>query len=265
MLSLLAGQPGVKALDMPKATAGDPRPFEVVGIPLTPGFHVLEIASQKLGGALLDERYGDSRTMYVRTSVLATNLGVHFKLGRDNAMAWVTTLDSGAVVPGAQVQVSDCRGALLASGTTDAQGVVALKDLSPAPPRCNGQDDDQSDYQSAYFVSARAKDAKGVEDLAFTWSDWQRGIEPWRFNLPTSRDPLPDQRAHTIFDRTLVRAGETVSMKHLVRTETRSGFGVPDDLPKTLVVTHVGSGQQYTQPLAWRTTATGGRSAESTF
>ncbi len=265
MLSLLAGQPGVKALDMPKATAGDPRPFEVVGIPLTPGFHVLEIASQKLGGALLDERYGDSRTMYVRTSVLATNLGVHFKLGRDNAMAWVTTLDSGAVVPGAQVQVSDCRGALLASGTTDAQGVVALKDLSPEPPRCNGQDDDQSDYQSAYFVSARAKDAKGVEDLAFTWSDWQRGIEPWRFNLPTSRDPLPDQRAHTIFDRTLVRAGETVSMKHLVRTETRNGFGVPDDLPKTLVVTHVGSGQQYTQPLAWRTTATGGRSAESTF
>ncbi len=99
MVSLLAGQPGVKTLDMPKAETGDPRPFEVVGIPLTPGFHVLEIASQKLGGPLLDERYGDSRTMYVRTSVLATNMGVHFKLGRDNAVAWVTTLDRGSVAP----------------------------------------------------------------------------------------------------------------------------------------------------------------------
>jgi len=261
MVSLLGGQPGVKTLDMPKAEPGDPRPFEVVGIPLTPGFHVLEIASQKLGSALLDARYGDSRTMVVRTSVLATNLGVHFKLGRDNAMAWVTTLDGGAVVPGAQVQVSDCRGQLLASGTTDAQGVVALKDLSPEPPRCSGDDG----YQSAYFVSARARDAKGVEDLAFTWSDWQRGIEPWRFNLPTSRDPVPDQRMHTVMDRTLLRAGEAVSMKHYVRTETRNGFGLPTELPRTLIVTHVGSGQQFTQPLVWRTTGTGGRSSESMF
>jgi hypothetical protein len=41
-----------------------------------------------------------------------------------------------------------------------------------------------------------------VDDLAFTWSDWQRGIEPWRFNVPTSQDPAPDQRAHTVMDRT---------------------------------------------------------------
>jgi hypothetical protein len=56
-----------------------------------------------------------------------------------------------------------------------------------------------------------------VDDLAFTWSHWQRGIEPWRFNVPTSQDPSPDQRAHTVMDRTLLRAGETVSMKHLLR------------------------------------------------
>ena len=29
----------------------------------------------------------------------------------------------------------------------------------------------------------------GVPDLGFTWSDWHRGIEPWRFNLPASREP----------------------------------------------------------------------------
>ena len=260
-LSLLKGQAGVKAMELPKPASGDPRPFEVVGIPLTPGFHVIEIASPALGGALLDPRYGGSRTMYVRTSALVTNLGVHFKLGRENALAWVTTLDKGKPAAGAFVRVSDCAGKEVATGTTNAQGVVDFKGVPPEAPRCNSDDGEAS---QAYFVSARLKDG-ATEDMAFTWSDWYRGIEPWRFNVPTSRDKRPDERAHTVFDRTLLRAGETVSMKHLIRTETGQGFGLPDVLPDTLVVTHTGSGQQFTQPVAWRKTATGGQSAENTF
>jgi uncharacterized protein YfaS (alpha-2-macroglobulin family) len=223
---------------------------------------VLEIASQKLGEALLDERYPAGRTMYVRTTALATNLAVHFKLGRENSMAWVTTLDKGKVVAGAEVRVSSCDGKAVATGTTDANGIVTLQGVSPQAPSCNGP----NEYDSgAWFVSARAKDDKGVEDLAFTFSDWQRGIEPWRFNVPTNLQPEPDRIAHTIFDRTLLRAGETVSMKSLIRTQTSKGFGLPESRPDTLVITHTGSGQRFTQPLAWRKTATGGLSAENTF
>ncbi len=260
-VSLLKGRAGVKVLDLPRPANADPRPFEVVGIPLTPGFHVVEIASPALGGALLDERYGASRTMYVRTSALVTNLGVHFKLGRENALAWVTTLDKGRPVAGAFVRVSDCTGKEVATGTTGAQGVVNLKGVPPEPRHCRDED---GGAPTAYFVSARAQDG-GIEDMAFTWSDWHRGIEPWRFNVPTSRDARPDDRAHTVFDRTLLRAGDTVSMTHLIRSETGQGFGVPPTRPDTLVVTHLGSGQQFTQPVAWRRTATGGQSAENTF
>lgn len=259
MLSLLNGQPGVKTLDLPKPASGDPRPFEVIGIPLSPGFHVVEIASPKLGASLLDERHGDSRTMVVRTSALVTNLGVHFKLGRENALAWVTTLDKGAPVAGAAVRVSSCDGKELAKATTDAQGLARFTGLSSDPLRC-----DDDDAGNTYFVSARAT-VDGIEDMAFTWSNWQKGIEPWRFNVPTSQDPQPDARAHTIFDRTLLRAGETVSMKHILRTETSRGFGIVEAPPATLVVTHIGSGQQYAQPINWRKTATGGQSAENTF
>ena len=288
MLSLLQGQPGVKTLDLPKPASNDPRPFEVVGIPLAAGFHVLEIRSQKLGASLLDERHGDDRTMVVRTSALVTNLGVHFKLGRENAVAWVTTLDKGVPVADAQVRVSDCTGREVAAARTNAQGIANLSGVSPQAPLCRGDDG----YTRAYFVSARAQQPAGdlagagqgegakqaaeksaekgsqkgmVEDMAFTWSNWNRGIEPWRFNMPTSRDVQPDERAHTILDRSLLRAGETVSMKHLVRSETSQGFGLSTKLPGTLVVTHVGSGQEFTQALAWRKTATGGQSAESTF
>jgi hypothetical protein len=269
MLSLLQGQPGVKTLNLPKPVNNDPRPFEVVGIPLSAGFHVVEIASQRLGTSLLDERLGEPRTMYVRTSALVTNLGVHFKLGRENALAWVTTLDKGLPVPNARVRVSDCRGVEVASATTNAQGIASMTGIAPVAPTCQGE----NNYSQAYFVSARALQPAGergrgkdsIEDMSFTWSDWHRGIEPWRFNVPTSHDARPDERAHTIFDRTLLRAGETVSMKHILRTETSKGFGLTDTPPVTQVLTHMGSGQQYTQPLAWRKTATGGQSAESTF
>ena len=160
----------------------------------------------------------------------------------------------------------DCDGKEVASGTTDARGLVQFpRPLARARRAATATATTYDDGGSAWFVSARATDDAGVEDLAFTWSDWQRGIEPWRFNVPTSLDPQPDQVAHTVFDRTLLRAGETVSMKHLLRTQTSKGFGLPEASPDTLVVTHVGSGQQFTQALRWRKTGTGGRSAESTF
>jgi len=73
-------------------------------------------------------------------------------------------------------------------------------------------------------VSARTQG-----DMAFTWSDWQRGIEPWRFNLPSSMSEQPDELVHTVFDRTLVRAGETASMKHLLRVQTGGGFALPQE------------------------------------
>lgn len=264
MLSLLDGQGQVRTLELPRAAKGDPRPFEVVGIPLSPGFQVVEIASPMLGKSLLDEGYGEGRTMYVRTSVLVTNLAVHFKLGRENSAAWVTTLDKGKVVPGARVQVSDCNGRAIASATTNEQGVAMFDGLSPEPAQCSGN----GYYRSAaYFVSARASAAQG-EELAFTWSNWQKGIEPWRFNVPTSASAQRDERAHTIFDRLLLRAGETVSMKHVLRSLTGAGtpgFALPGHRPDQLRITHVGSGQRFTQPLSWRGTGTGGLSAASEF
>jgi alpha-2-macroglobulin len=256
--SLLAKVGNVRKLELPKSPEGQARPFEVVGIPLTPGFHVVEIASQKLGQALLDEKLGAKRTMYVRTSALVTNLGVHFKLGRENSAVWVTTLDKAQPVAGATVRVSSCTGKELASGVTDAKGLAMIKDLSPEPPQCG-------DRGNAYFVSARHNASDGVEDMAFTWSDWQRGIEPWRFNLPTSQNARADDVAHTVLDRTLLRAGETLSMKHLLRNQSLSGFSVPTEGPQTLVITHTGSGQQFKQAVVWRKTASGGFSAENTF
>lgn len=267
MLSLLQGQEGIKTIELPKINGGvKSRPFEVIGIPLEPGFHVLEVASQQLGSSLLDARHGSNRTMYVRTSALVTNLAVHFKLGRENSLAWVTTLDKGTPVANANVKVSDCRGNELATAVTDAKGIANIKGLSTKAPACQIE----GHYNQAYFVSARAQqpsaNGKGsVEDLAFTWTDWTRGIESWRFNLPTNLAGNSDEHAHTILDRNLLRAGEMVSMKHLVRSLNGQGFGLSSLPPNKMIITHLGTGQTFKQSLTWRRTPTGGQSAESNF
>jgi hypothetical protein len=104
-VSLLADDTQARRLQLPQLAAGDPRPFEVVGIGLTePGYHVVEIESQRLGASLLAR----PAPMYVRTGVLVTNLGVHLKHGRQSSAVWVTTLDRAQPVAGATVTVHDC-------------------------------------------------------------------------------------------------------------------------------------------------------------
>ncbi|AGK50487.1 alpha-2-macroglobulin family protein [Burkholderia thailandensis MSMB121] len=242
-LSLLAGEPGVQTLTLPKADPKALRPFEIVGVPIDrPGFHVLELASPALGRSLLAK----PAKMYVRTAVLVTNLGVHLKLGRENSVVWVTTLDKGKPVPNAQVRVSDCNGDEIAAGKTNAQGLLTI-DTPFEPKRAC----DYSKGDGDYFVSARVDDPKTGPDMAFVRSSWNRGIESWRFDVPTDMSGTPTVRAHTVFDRTLLRAGETVSMKHFVRAQTLQGLAFPPRYPSRATIRHLGSGQTYRVPLAW--------------
>ncbi|WP_240702156.1 alpha-2-macroglobulin family protein [Trinickia terrae] len=251
-LSLLAGQQGVETLSLPKADPKTLRPFEVVGVPVAkPGFYVIELASPALGASLLGKRV----PMYVRTAVLVTNLGVHFKQGRENSVVWVTTLDKGQPVPNADVRVSDCNGDQVAAGKTDAHGLLTIDGPLEPAKRC----DDSRFY--GFFASARIDDPKTGPDMAFVQSDWNRGIESWRFNVPTDFSAEQSVRAHTVFDRTLLRAGETVSMKHMIRVETLHGFAFPKQYPTRVTIRHLGSGQTYSLPLTWAADHT----ADSTF
>jgi alpha-2-macroglobulin len=96
-------------------------------------------------------------------------------------------------------------------------------------------------------VTARLDD-----DFSFTHSSWDRGIEPWRFQLPLA-DEGGAIVAHTIVDRSLLRAGDTIHMKHILREPTLHGFSqVSDDqTPNRVAIRHVGSEEKYELPLRW--------------
>ncbi|MBP8162041.1 MAG: alpha-2-macroglobulin [Propionivibrio sp.] len=231
--SFLKGKAGVASQALPKP--GGSAEFEVVGIPLQkPGFHIVEIESRLLGAALLSS----PKPMYVRTTALVTNMAVHLKRGKDNGLVWVTALDSGKPVAGAEVRVSDCGGKSLWQGRSDAQG-RALIDVELPAQSC--------DDENFIFASARLG-----EDYSFVRSDWNEGIEPWRFGVETWGD-YEARKIHTILDRSLFRAGQTVSMKHIARERDSRAFAYLDSktLPTELVIRHDGSNDEFRQPLNW--------------
>ncbi|MFZ6686498.1 alpha-2-macroglobulin family protein [Undibacterium sp. SXout11W] len=259
-IGLLANEPKAQKVNLPISSDPETRPFEVIGIPFkAPGFYVLELESQKLGASLL----GKPVPMYVRTSALVTNLAVHIKLGRENGAVWVTRLDNAKPVADAEIHVSDCMGKPVWGGKTNAIGIANL----PADLKANcvgyGYESNGQTKINGYFVSARKTDEKGRGDMAFALSSWNAGIESYRFNLPIDYNQHATIRAHTVLDRSLFRAGETVSMKHLMRLETMQGLAMvkPNQLPTRLRIIHQGSNQEFQFPLNWR----GQVAAESTF
>ena len=246
---------GATQFTMPKPNG--PNAFEVMGIPLKrPGLYVVELKSTRLGTVLL----GAPKPMYVPTAALVTNLAVHFKQAQANSLVWVTALESGRPVDRAEVAIADCHGTELWTGRTDARGLAMVPTSSAFAnlPQCDRTNDRESDYYSnqvealsglnrGLLVTARLRD-----DFSFVHSSWQQGIEAWRFHLPTEYQPSPYVAA-TVFDRTLLRAGETVHMKHFIRAKTLQGLSlVPrENLPDRLTITFSGSDQHYNFDLKW--------------
>ncbi len=170
----------------------------------------------------------------------------------------MTSLDKGEPVSSSVVTVLDCKETVLWTGKTDSNGMAVIHEKLPSPanlPVCRNQPDSM-DYpqmgalaglQQGLFVVAQT-----ASDLSFVHSSWDNGIEAFRFKLPN--DPYPQGvMAHTVFDRTLLRAGDTVHMKHLLRRHTMNGFSLaaPAQEPNTVSISHLGSFQTFEFPLTW--------------
>ncbi len=230
--ALLTAKGSPLKLDLP----GKGKDFEVVGIPLSgKGFHIVELASPALGRALL----GRNVPRYVASGALVTDMAVHLKWGRESSLVWVTTLGTAAPVGGAAVRISDsCTGKLLASGQTSGNGVLQVGALLPAPDLGGGCSDGQN---HPLMVSARANG-----DMSFTLSNWDKGISPYDFDLSFGAGEA-QELIHTVFDRALVRVGETVHFKNILRHPVGNGFDFAKGFTGKLIFAHQGSDTKFTQ------------------
>lgn len=228
-----------KLLYLPKPSGENE--YEMMGIPLVkPGFYAIEVRSPRLGAALTTSK----KEMYVSTTALVTNMAVHFKKGEESSLVWVTALNDAKPVEGAQVSVRDCAGVELANGVTTKDGFVKLKGLTYAKKtKCEN-------YDQSFYVFAK----KG-EDFSFVNSNWQKGIESYRYgvNLKYAYEEniFRDALAHTVLDRTLFRPEETVSMKHYFREHHEGGFKFlrKSDWPVKVMIKHSATDKTFTLPI----------------
>ncbi len=217
------------------------KPMEVVGILLEkPGFYVVELASDILGASLLEKK----GKMYIVSSALVTNLSVHFKWGGDSSLVWVTSLDKALPEAGVVVKIVDCKGLVRATGVTGKEGTLKLGKLSTTEiPYCGY-------YEMGSGLTVFAQ--KG-EDVSFTSTTWDQGIESWRYNLPSYSYSDASEIPNVVLDRTLFRAGETLHIKHFRRGHSIQGLVAadPKSYPKKYVIEHTGSGEKFVFPMIW--------------
>ena len=213
-----------------------------MGIPLKePGFYVVELASPRLGTALLG---AGATAYYVQTTALVTNLSVHLKLGREASLVWVTSLVKAQPVDAAAVEVRDCDGRVHWKGKTDAQGIARidqpLPDVSTLPPA--------SETGIASILSPPAPMATSV-------SCFRIGTRASILAVPPA-----DRRLHRTVSGHQWRHGPHVAACRRHRAHEallspahswRLCFHRQGPLARKLVIRHAGSDQKYEQPLVW--------------
>ena len=188
---------------------------EVVVVPLkAPGLYILDAGH------------------FTHTTVLVTNLAVHFRRTGEGALVWVTTLDRALPVAGVEIALRGCGEEAAWRGTTDDLGLARIAAAELGKFRCDD-----------LLVTAHHGG-----DLGMVRSSWQAaGSGYLSGNLPI---------VHGILDRPLFRAGETAHMKHVVRLPTSDGFAMMAEPPKRVSVRHLSSGQ--TTELKWTFDAASG-------
>lgn len=155
----------------------------------------------------LDTLNGSGRWRSPLSLIQVTDLGLHAKLGADEAIAWVTGVGDGLPRPGTSVMLYDREGKERARGLTDSLGIVRFTGLESEGER--GGYSGREGYLAAQLESDRAVVSVGGYD---------RQLSPWQFNVRPAWGNERRPMVGAVFtERGIYRPGERVYVKAIVR------------------------------------------------
>ncbi len=156
-----------------------------------------------------------------------TDLGVTLKTSPDTTLIWVTSLQNGEPKANVNVELKDQTNRTLWSGSTDANGLAWAPGTTKLAPKPQNRWSRPVLYA---FVSSAGGDAV----LA---SDWNGGLEPWRFGVAYNYLPKEVFATTALFtDRGVYRPGETVHIKALTRQMKNGQWNLPPNVKGKLSI-----------------------------
>jgi uncharacterized protein YfaS (alpha-2-macroglobulin family) len=163
-----------------------------------------------------------------------TNLGVVAKLASGHGLVWVTALDTGKPVAGAEVQIRDRENKVRFRGKSDATGLCKTPGRDQLLGRAHRAATPEEEEEESWSDRFGDRDATGrlyvvaktADDLALLADSWQPGTAAWSFGITPDHTPGKNRiRGFLETDRGLYRPGDTVHAKGLVRL-LREGSGL---------------------------------------
>jgi uncharacterized protein YfaS (alpha-2-macroglobulin family) len=173
----------------------------------------------------LDRSFVGNVTRPQNSIIQVTNLGVSVKDSPASTLVFVTRLDNGAAVPGANVSIVDAASATRWRGVTDASGIAIAPAMTLRDP---------NRVWDLQFIVAAEKDG----DLAYVGSDWQSDVQSWRFGYRYDlREADGVLRASVFTDRGVYKEDEDVHVKAIVRDDRSAGLtAFPDGAAFDVVI-----------------------------
>lgn len=192
-----------------------------------------------LGTVLLqvDNLLPDNRRRYLKALLQVTNLGITAKFSPSDNLVWVTNLKDAGPVGGASVELRNDSNQVLWKGTTDAKGFAKTPGWGKLGIESQRGDEEEYDYdyggrQPRLWVLVRYRN-----DVAFSNSQWNEGIEPYIFPVSYDWNPKFETIEASVFtDRGLYKAGEHVDVKSIVRTRREGSWRIPGSVPLKVTV-----------------------------
>ncbi|MGQ9584938.1 MAG: Ig-like domain-containing protein [Anaerolineae bacterium] len=201
-------------------------PLHEEGGPLPPGIYYLECRAPEIKAT-------DYELERARHILVVTRWNILLKHTADEALVWVTDLATGRPVPNVPLTITE--------GAS-----------SQAIPPVEGKTDSSGLFHAAF--SERRKElwqpllvlAQDGDEKVAVSSEWEEGISPWNFDLPTEfyRDPY---QGYLYTDRPIYRPGQKVYWKAFLRGDDDAHYTLLGVGEEVRVTVYDGEGKQVYQ------------------